>query len=136
MTPITEIYDLFLKHLGKDDLLEIDQDVAEDLFESYLYISISNFPQCKKDLIIQDGYFQNELNIQEKMILAKGMLLPFIDAKIMNRDALTMRITDGEYSIKSPATLLNNLLKTKEMYTKELRKLKIDYATRGVDINE
>ena len=70
------------------------------------------------------------------MILAKGMLLPFVDAKIMNRDALTMRITDGEYSIKSPATLLNNLLKTKEMYTKELRKLKIDYANRGVDINE
>ena len=42
MTPVTEIYDLFLKHLGKDDLLEIDESVLEDLLESYLYVSISN----------------------------------------------------------------------------------------------
>lgn len=136
MTPVTEIYDLFLKHLGKDDLLEIDESVLEDLLESYLYVSISNFEQCKQDLAIEDGYFKSELTWKEKQILAKGMLIPFVDTKILNRDALTIHITDSEYSIKSPATLLNNLLKTREMYVKELRKLRIGYATRGVDINE
>ena len=33
MTPVTEIYDLFLKHLGKDDLLEIDEAIGSRLYE-------------------------------------------------------------------------------------------------------
>lgn len=136
-TPVTVVYDVFLKQIGKDILLELDDDIVEDFMLSALNESIMLFDECEKDLTInEDEEFVSELTTQEIHILAKGMLLFWLQNKINTEEITKNIITDGDYTTKSAGNLLNNLLKSKEMQRKEFYRMKRRYSYRGNNINE
>jgi hypothetical protein len=142
-TPISEINDIFLKQIGKDIMLEYQDEIIEDLLLTYLQGAIADFHECKKDLTIieieEDGIFmavKDDLSMEEKFILSRGMILYWLQPKILTQDILKNRITDGDYSIKSPANLLNNLLKLKDSSEADMYKRRVRYSYKGKDINE
>lgn len=143
-TPISEINDIFLKQIGKDIMLEFEDEIIEDLLLTYLEGAIVDFYECEKDLTITEQTINKEkvkvissdLSMEEKFILSRGMILYWLQPKILTQDILKNRITDGDYSIKSPANLLNNLLKLKESSEADMYKRRVRYSYRGKDINE
>lgn len=142
-TPISEINDIFLKQIGKDIMIEYQDEIIEDLLLTYLQGAIVDFHECKKDLTIieieEEDIFmaiKDDLSMEEKFILSRGMILYWLQPKILTQDILKNRITDGDYSIKSPANLLNNLLKLKDSSEADMYKRRVRYSHKGKDINE
>lgn len=141
-TPVRKIYDIFLKQIGKDVMLLMRDDLIEDLLYTYLQGSIVEFEECEKDLSIVEDFDEDELVIvddltnEEEFILSRGMILYWLQPKILTQEVIKMKITDGDYSMKSSANLLNNLIKLKESSEKDMRRRKIKYSHRGRSFNE
>ncbi|VIF91983.1 Uncharacterised protein [Clostridioides difficile] len=138
-TPIKEIFDIFLK-LIDDDIIAImiqnNKDVLEDLLLTYLEGATCNFDKCKKDLTIikpsiennMTGEFKSDLDLDEKFILVDEMILYWLKPKILREDNLKVMLTDHDYNQKSPANMLDKLLKLQENTEKRLKKKKIKYT--------
>lgn len=136
-TPVTDIYEIFLSQIGKDIMLELSNEIVEDLLYSYLLGATVEFSYyCNKDLSIKDGNIVDDLERDEKFILSKGMILYWLQPKINTQEVIKNRITDGDYVIKSPANLLDKLLKLKLSSESDMRKMIIRYSHKGRNINE
>ena len=135
-TPVQDIYKIFLSQIGADLLSELDQEVAEDLMLTYLEGSTVEFDICRKDLSIVDGCFIDNLELDEKYILAKGMILYWLQPKINREETLKVAVTDSDYNKKSTAPLLDKLIKLWEKTENDLRKRKNKYSWKGKSVNE
>lgn len=136
-TPVTDIYNMFLSQIGKDIMLELPDEIVEDLLYNYLLGATIEFSYyCNKDLSIKDGNIADDLDSNEKLILSKGMILYWLQPKINTQEVIKNRITDGDYVIKSPANLLDKLLKLKISSESDMRKMIIKYSYKGRNINE
>lgn len=128
-TPVTDIYDIFLSQIGKDLMLELADDVVEELLKDYLLGAIVEFGDfCKKDLNVVNDEIVSDLTLDEKFILSRGMILYWLQPKINTQEVIKNRITDGDYVIKSPANLLDKLLKLKSSAETDMRKRIIRYT--------
>lgn len=136
-TPLIDIYDIFLNQIGKDVMLELEDELVMDLLKNYLIGATVEFSQyCSKDLSIKDDYINDDLDLDEKFILSRGMVLYWLQPKINTQEVIKNRITDGDYVIKSPANLLDKLLKLKKSSEEDMRKRIIRYTYKGKNINE
>lgn len=135
-TPVTDIYDVFLKYIGKDVMLEMPDEIVEDLLYTYLQGAITEFYECSKNLTLEDGNFTEDLNMEEKFILADEMIQYWLNPKILTQEVIKNRITDGDYSVKSSANLLNNLLKLRDDSSERSRMRRVRYSYKGKNINE
>lgn len=136
-TPVTDIYNMFLNQIGKDVMLELPNEIVEDLLFNYLLSATVEFSYyCNKDLSIKDGNIVDDLDSDEKLILSKGMILYWLQPKINTQEVIKNKITDGDYVIKSPANLLDKLLKLKISSESDMRKMIIKYSYKGRNINE
>ena len=52
-TSVQDIYKRFLAQIGKDVIVELEQELAEELMQIYLEGAISMFDICEKDLTIE-----------------------------------------------------------------------------------
>lgn len=136
-TPVNDIYNMFLSQIGKDIMLELSDEIVEDLLYNYLLEATIEFSYCcKKDLSIKDGNIVDDLDLDEKLILSKGMILYWLQPQINTQEVIKNRITDGDYVIKSPANLLDKLLKLKASSKSEMREMMVKYSHKGRNINE
>ena len=136
-TPVTDIYNIFLNQIGKDIMLELPNEIVEDLLYNYLLGATVEFScYCNKDLSIKDGNIVDNLDLDEKFILSRGMILYWLQPKINTQEVIKNRITDGDYVIKSPANLLDKLMKLKISSESDMRKRIIKYTHKGRNINE
>lgn len=153
-TPVTNIYDKFLKSIGKDKLLELDEYIVEDLMLTYLEGAISEislimekefviegdsitcYDEITKEDVLNGISPSYSLSLDEQFILVDGMILFWLKPKINTQDLIRMRITDGDYSMKSPASLLNNLIKLKQDTERDMYRRIVRYSYKGKDINE
>ena len=136
-TPVSDIYDLFLSQIGKDLMLEMADDIVDELLMTYLLGATVEFSLiCKKDLTIENGYIRDDLTLDEKFILSRGMVLYWLQPKINNQEVIKNRITDGDYVIKSPANLLEKLLKLKTTTEKDMHRRIIRYSYKDNKLYE
>lgn len=136
MTPVQDIYKIFLSQIGKDVITELSQEIAEDLMFTYLQGATVEFDKCIKDLSIIDNNIQDNLDLDEKFILADGMILYWLQPKKLTQEVIKNRITDGDYVIKSPANLLDKLMKLENQTQDRLRKRLIKYSWKNKRIND
>lgn len=135
-TPVQDIYKIFLSQIGKDIITELNQEVAEDLMFTYLQGASVEFSKCKKDLSIEENNIRGDLDLDEKFILAEGMILYWLQPKKLTQEVIKNRITDGDYVIKSPANLLDKLMKLENQTQDKLRKRLIKYSWKNKRINK
>lgn len=118
MTNVDSIYEVFLSKFDDYTWLVIDKDVIRKLMNTYLKSSISKFKKtCRKELNFNsDGNFTVELSDEEIEILAKLMLIEYLNPKIIKEENLRQNITTKDYNDFSKANLLKNLIALRNEY--------------------
>ena len=121
-TPIQEIYRKFLGMIEDEEWLLVDEDVIEDLMLNYLENATVEFHQCKKDLTINYNKmcFTEELNANEIMILAWGMVIHYLQPKIKREENLRQFVSDKDFNKLSNANMLMRLMNLEEKARKQL----------------
>ena len=120
-TPVEKIFSRFLSQIEDESWLEIDEDVLEELMYDYLYRSIVEFNVCKKDLTIDPiaNEIASDLDEDEVLILAFGMLIHYLTPKILREENLQQMVTSSDFSKLSNANMLDKLLKLKVQIRKD-----------------
>ena len=120
-TPVEKIFSRFLSQIEDESWLEIDEDVLEELMYDYLYRSIVEFNVCKKDLTIDPiaNEIASDLDEDEVLILAFGMLIHYLTPKILREENLQQMVTSSDFSKLSNANMLDKLLKLRTQIRKE-----------------
>lgn len=141
MTPLDDIYEVFLS-LIDDDLITImlqddnEEDIA-DLFMVYLKGAIGEFKKlCDKDLSIDKRAqcIVGVLDDEEVMILALGMIKYWLKPKILRESNIKLMYSDTNFNQKSPAALLEQLKDLKKNSEREFQQRCVDYTYNNGDI--
>lgn len=121
-TPVQEIYRKFLGMIEDEEWLLVDEDVIEDLMLNYLENATVEFHQCKKDLTIDfdNMCFIEELNMNEILILAWGMVIHYLQPKIKREENLRQFVSDKDFSKLSNANMLMRLMGLEDKARKQL----------------
>lgn len=132
MTNIDSVYEVFLSKFDDYTWLVIDKDVIRKLMRTYLNSSISKFKKtCKHELVITDNVFSVELSDSEIEILAKLMLINYLNPKIIREENLRQNITTKDYNDFSKANLLKNLIALRDSQVEDVEKEISEYDYDG-----
>jgi len=120
-TPVDKIFHRFLSQIEDESWLEIDEETLDELMYDYLAKSIVEFNVCKKDLTIneEDEEIISDLEEDEILILAYGMLIHYLTPKILREENLQQMVTSSDFSKLSNANMLDKLLKLKVQIRKD-----------------
>lgn len=129
-TEVNTIYKQFLAMINDKEWLLVDEEVIEDLMFTYLQGTISKFDICRKSLELKDNKsFVEDLSPLEVKILSQGMLLEYLNPKIIREENLRQTISTKDYHDLSNANMLDKLLKLKKSVEEDYEELlnKYDY---------
>lgn len=116
-TPFSDIYELFLSNITDFSFLSMDDISLEENMQKWLINAIPNYPNPKSDLTsfdLQLGEFTDDLDMMEKVILAKLMAIEYINPFILDESLLKQSLNPKDYRIYSPDKHLETLQKTKD----------------------
>ena len=100
----------------------VEEEVIEDLLLAYLEKATVDFDVCRKDLTINydNLTFNDELELNERVILSKAMLLHYLSPKIVREENLKQSVTTADFTKLSNANMLAKLIELKKQTQKEL----------------
>lgn len=125
-TSFNDVYDRFLANITDYKLAKLDDVTLEDNLRLWLQQAISFYPNSQKDLSIVDPYqaiFIEDLNSTEIEVLAKFMIMSYMNTHLMREDLLSQSLNSRDYSIYSPANQLKALRELKESIRNEANTL-------------
>lgn len=134
-TPLQDIYNLFLNQIDDDIIACLADEVVDDMLLTYLKGSITEFNTCIKDITIEGDSINCDLDLDEQFILVRGMIIYWLNPKILSQNIIKNRMTSRDYSQYSPANLLDKLIKLKESTQKDQKKAKIKYSYKHRKVN-
>lgn len=134
-TPLKDIYNLFLNQIDDDIIACLADEVVDDMLLTYLKGSITEFNTCIKDITIEGDSISCDLDLDEQFILVRGMIIYWLNPKILSQNIIKNRMTSRDYSQYSPANLLDKLIKLKESTQKDQKKAKIKYSYKHLKVN-
>ncbi|TVY09966.1 hypothetical protein [Paenibacillus cremeus] len=116
------IFDRFLSKITDYELAElIDADLESNL-NKFLRGAISDFKYCPKDLSNRDDSamtFNIDLNDSEQEILAKFMLVHWINPNILRLENIRQNLGNKDFQIYSGANFLDKLTTLKKQLISE-----------------
>ena len=121
-TSVELVYRKFLGMIEDEEWLLVEEEVIEDLMLNYLENATVEFNECKKDLTI-DYYtmcFKEELDLNEIMILAYGMVIHYLQPKIKREENLRQFVSDKDFNKLSNANMLLRLMGLEKSARKQL----------------
>ena len=120
-THVDEIFSRFLSQIEDESWLEIDDDILEELMYDYLTKSIVEFNVCKKDLTLslETNEIISDLDENEILILAFGMVIHYLTPKILREENLQQMVTSSDFSKLSNANMLDKLIKLRVQIRKD-----------------
>ena len=112
-TMFEDVYERYRARVRNYDFLDYDS-ITRDAFQyDLLMMSISDFEDiCQNDLNDREDellMFNVNLTNREKDILALGMVLHFIEPYVYNTDSLQNALNTKDFSLYSPANLLEKM---------------------------
>lgn len=112
-TKFEEIYERYRSRVRNYDFLDYDSVTRDLVQHDLLMLSMSDFEEvCKQDLNDREDQllmFNIDLTNREKDILALGMVLHFIEPYVYNTDSLQNALNTKDFSLYSPANLLEKM---------------------------
>lgn len=135
-TPLQDIYNLFLNQIDDDIIACLADEVVDDMLLTYLKGSITEFNTCIKDITIEGDSISCDLDLDEQFILVRGMIIYWLNPKILSQNIIKNRMTSRDYSQYSPANLLDKLIKLKESTQKDQKRAKIKYSYKHLKVNK
>ena len=112
-TPVEKIFSSFLSQIEDESWLEVDEEVLIELMYDYLIKSIVEFNVCEKDLTLdfENNEIVSDLDEDEILILAFGMVIHYLAPKILREENLQQMVTSSDFSKLSNANMLDKLIK-------------------------
>lgn len=138
-TKYEEIFDRYRARVRNYDFLDYDAITRLEYQKDLLALAVSDFEDiCKQDLNDREDdilSFTATLTNREKDILALGMVLHFVEPYVYNTDALQNALSTKDFSLYSPANLLEKMTELMEMTEKRLRREINLYSFRNNEIS-
>lgn len=138
-TKYEEIFDRYRARVRNYDFLDYDAITRLEYQKDLLALAVSDFEDiCKQDLNNREDdilSFAVTLTNREKDILALGMVLHFVEPYVYNTDALQNALNTKDFSLYSPANLLEKMTELMEMTEKRLRREINLYSFRNNEIS-
>lgn len=138
-TKYEEIFDRYRARVRNYDFLDYDAITRLEYQKDLLALAVSDFEDiCKQDLNDREDdilSFAVTLTNREKDILALGMVLHFVEPYVYNTDALQNALNTKDFSLYSPANLLEKMTELMEMTEKRLRREINLYSFRNNEIS-
>ncbi len=138
-TKYEEIFDRYRARVRNYDFLDYDAITRLEYQKDLLALAVSDFEDiCKQDLNDREDdilSFAATLTNREKDILALGMVLHFVEPYVYNTDALQNALNTKDFSLYSPANLLEKMTELMEMTEKRLRREINLYSFRNNEIS-
>lgn len=125
-TNFENIYNRFLANITDYKLAKLDDVALEENLELWLEQSISFYPNPRKDLQNRDmkmKCFSEVLNDTEIEVLAKFMIMSYMNTHLMREDYLSQSLNSKDFKIYSPANQLKALRELKESVKQEANTL-------------
>jgi hypothetical protein len=121
-TPYSDIYDRFMSAITDYDLLGMADVDVENTLLKYLKSSISDFKFCTQDLTNRDdvtGTFNIDLSESEQEILAKFMIIKWLNPIVNNLDNLKQKFGTRDFQLFSSSAHLKELKDLRDLLQKE-----------------
>ncbi len=138
-TKYEEIFDRYRARVRNYDFLDYDAITRLEYQKDLLALAVGDFEDiCKQDLNDREDdilSFAVTLTNREKDILALGMVLHFVEPYVYNTDALQNALNTKDFSLYSPANLLEKMTELMEMTEKRLRREINLYSFRNNEIS-
>lgn len=138
-TKYEEIFDRYRARVRNYDFLDYDAITRLEYQKDLLALAVGDFEDiCKQDLNDREDdilSFAATLTNREKDILALGMVLHFVEPYVYNTDALQNALNTKDFSLYSPANLLEKMTELMEMTEKRLRREINLYSFRNNEIS-
>lgn len=139
-TTFEEVFSRFRSRVRNYDFLEFDDFTILQYQYSLLIQSIFDFSDiCKTDIEDYDSelmVFNQKLTGKEINILSLGMMVHFLEPYVYNTDALQNAISTKDFSVYSPANLLEKMTELLKETKKELKKEINLYSFKNGEISD
>lgn len=130
-TPFDTIYPQFLSQVTDYELATMDEIALEENLQLWLLGAIGFFSNCKHDLSDFDlvtQQFNSDLNHMEKQILAKFMVIVYLDTHLVKEDLMKQSLNSKDYRMYSPANQIRALIDLKSQINSEANTLMSRYS--------
>lgn len=137
MTPYSNVYKRFYRKVTDYRLGEFTDEDREEVMNGYLDSAISLFTKCEKDLSNRDDekqVFHEDLTDIEQEILAKSLVVEWIEPQINSIMNLQPILNDHDFKTYSQANFLKVKLELKNDLQNEICDLMINYTYDVGDI--
>lgn len=139
-TTFEEVFSRFRSRVRNYDFLEFDDFTILQYQYSLLIQSVFDFSDiCKTDIENYDSelmVFNQKLTGKEINILSLGMMVHFLEPYVYNTDALQNAISTKDFSVYSPANLLEKMTELLKETKKELKKEINLYSFKNGEISD
>lgn len=124
-TKYEEVYERYRARVRNYEFLDYDALTRGTYQLDLLHLAISDFEEiCKQDLNDREDdilRFNITLTNREKDILALGMILHFVEPYVYNTDALQNALNTKDFTLYSPANLLEKMTDLMNITSKRLK---------------
>lgn len=135
-TPLDEIFDTFYSLIKDTDLGKLSEEDLYKLTKVYYEMASTRFKECKKNLElikVEESYYVTDiLSIEERNIIAQGMVYYWIESKANYNKLMKNQINTKDFNQLSNANVLLRLNELLDFYRREFNRLRKAY-TRNYD---
>ena len=135
-TPLDEIFDTFYSLIKDTDLGKLSEEDLYKLTKAYYEMASTRFKECKKNLElikVEENYYVTDiLSIEERNIIAQGMVYYWIESKANYNKLMKNQINTKDFNQLSNANVLLRLNELLDFYRREFNRLRKAY-TRNYD---
>lgn len=133
-TPVLQVYNFFLAKVKDYSFIQLNNDGKLDgiLYQNLISATV-RFTNCNKSLDIDElsQEFSANLSIDEKEILSMLMLSNYVSGKVLSVENLEQVLSERDYSMKSQANHLSQLLALKKEIQSEVSQLLNSYSLKN-----
>ena len=135
-TPLDDIFDIYYSLIKDTDLGKLSEEDLYKLTKVYYEMASTRFKECKKNLElikVEENYYVTDiLSIEERNIIAQGMVYYWIESKANYNKLMKNQINTKDYNQLSNANVLLRLNELLDFYRREFNRLRKAY-TRNYD---
>jgi len=135
-TPYQDVFNIFLGKISDYTLASYTDEQLDEIFINFLDGACVRFKACQQDLFSRDDtlkQFNVNLTNEEKQILARAMVLEWIEPQISDALLIKQQMTDRDFQITSQANHLKGLMALKESIHVEVQKMISSYSYNGLE---
>ena len=131
-TPLDEIFDTFYSLIKDTDLGKLSEEDLYKLTKVYYEMASTRFKECKKNLElikVEEYYYVTDiLSIEERNIIAQGMVYYWIESKANYNKLMKNQINTKDFNQLSNANVLLRLNELLDFYRREFNRLRKAYT--------